>query len=123
MKQATTATTYEIEREEFIADMAREGLDLWRIQILLRCATALAELACNSEAADRDRVPTHADVPIQDWTAVEEAEQRARMAVPPGWSILTHDPRGAVLRVVPPSYRKRNSGRDVHNREGVSVPA
>lgn len=52
--------TYQRERDEFIARMTREGLDLQAIHKLLRCATTiqrLAELACSSEAADRDRVP------------------------------------------------------------------
>ena len=52
--------SYQTEREEFIVRMTREGLDFAAIQTLLRCATTinrLAELACSSEAADRDRVP------------------------------------------------------------------
>ena len=52
--------SYQREREEFVARMTREGLDLDTIHTLLRCATTinrLAELACSSEAADRDRIP------------------------------------------------------------------
>lgn len=51
--------SYQREREEFIARVAREGLPLSAARALLRQATTinrLAELACSSEAADRDRV-------------------------------------------------------------------
>lgn len=42
----------------------------------------------------------------------------------PGWIMDTQgDPRGYVLRVIPPSYAERNQGRDRHNREAVGVPA
>ena len=52
--------SYQRERDEFISRMTREGLPLHVTQALLRAATTLqryAELACSSEAADRDRVP------------------------------------------------------------------
>ena len=132
--------SYQAERDEFFAHMIREGLDIYQILTLLRCATTmqrLAELACSSEAADRDRVPcpttpclcdldtggAHTDVPrirIKDWNA----EQRAKATIPDGWRVLTQgDPRGAVLRVVPPSYTERNAGRDIHNQDGIYVPA
>jgi hypothetical protein len=51
---------YQSEREECIARLTREGLPLSAIRSLLKQATTinrLAELACSSEAADRDRVP------------------------------------------------------------------
>ena len=51
--------SYQREREEFIARVTREGLALSAAHSLLRQATTinrLAELACSSEAADRDRV-------------------------------------------------------------------
>jgi hypothetical protein len=130
--------SYTQERDQCIARLTAEGLRLPAIHTLLRSATTmqrLAELACSSEAADRDRVPCpgtpclcdydgeHHDVPrirVQDW----HAEQRAAKALPSGWSTLTQgDPRGAVLRVVPPSYAERNAGRDIHNREGIYIPA
>ena len=131
--------TYQQERDECIDRLAREGLRLDVTHTLLRCATTLqrlAELACSSEAADRDRVPCpevpclccgyggeHQDIPrirLQDY----KAEQRAIRAVPAGWKILTQgDPRGAVLQVIPPSYVERNAGKDRFNVEGIYIPA
>jgi hypothetical protein len=158
--------SYYREREEFLVRMSREGLVLAASRSLLRQATTLnrlAELACSSEAADRDRVrcpawshsgqravhdgngenprypclcdrdtetgttgePTvvHTKIPhirVQDW----QAEQRAARAVPAGWRVLTTgDPRGYVLRVIPPSYTERNTGRDRHNLESIGVPS
>ena len=52
--------SYQAERERFIYRVTKEGLDLNAAHTLLRCATTinrLAELACSSEAADRDRIP------------------------------------------------------------------
>ena len=52
--------TYTREREQFIARITAEGLPFDTAQLLLRYATTinrLAELACSSEAADRDRIP------------------------------------------------------------------
>ena len=143
--------SYQRDRDEFISRMAHEGLSLDSILTLLRCATTmqrLAELACSSETADCDRVPCPTarnggpclcDEPdqhdktlpkgwlpgvprisVKNWNA----EQRARAAIPDGWRILTQgDPRGAVLRVVPPGYVERNAGKDIHNQDGVYVPA
>lgn len=51
--------SYQRERDEVIARLTREGLDINAITTLLRCATTinrLSELACSSEAADRDRI-------------------------------------------------------------------
>lgn len=51
--------SYQHDRDRFIASMTREGLPVWVIELLLRAATGInrrAELACSSEAADRDRV-------------------------------------------------------------------
>ena len=48
------------DREEFVALMTREGVPLDVARALMRAAASLhrlAELACSSEAADRDRVP------------------------------------------------------------------
>lgn len=56
--------SYQQERDQFIASMTREGLPVWVVELLLREATGInrrAELACSSEAADRDRVPCPAD--------------------------------------------------------------
>ena len=135
--------SYQHERETFIAHVTREGLRLQTAHELLRCATSinrLAELACSSEAADKDRVPcpqsknlkspclcdydgAHHDIPrirLQDW----RTEQRAQRALPEGWQVLTSgDPRGYTLRVIPPSYAERNAGRNVHNLDSIGVPA
>lgn len=191
--------SYQAERDQFVARMAREGLPDRVILALLRAATTLqrnAELACSSEAADRDRVdcpaatvytrhpikrligkprkPTgaclcddypeglHADgqhgtvtrIAVQDARiegrigkllaevprphasviAALESRQRTEAEIGQlaylraehdhGWQLETHgDPRGYVLRVIPPSYAARNYGRDQYNREAIGVPA
>lgn len=142
--------SYQRERDEFIARVSQEGLPIRAIEKLLREATAIhryAELACSSEAADRDRVPCpavkggpclcdtadqHAKPLPDGWLpgvpriAVKSwnAEQRAKTAVPAGWLVLTEgDPRGYTLRVIPPSYAERNAGRDRFNLEAIGVPA
>ena len=143
--------SYQREREDFIERMTREGLPLDVTRLLLREATGLnrrAELACSSEAADRDRVPcpaeksddmddcccdghipngsadfNHESVPkiaVQDM----HAERRIVKALPEGWTMQTDgDPRGYTLRVIPPSYAERNQGRDRFNRESIGVPS
>ena len=143
--------SYQHERDACIATLTREGLALDTIYTLLRCATTihrLAELACSSEAADRDRVPCPASkgkgpclcdtadqhskplpdgwlpgvprIAVQDW----HAEQRAIKAVPNGWTVLTEgDPRGYTLRIIPPSYAERNAERDRFNLDAIGVPA
>lgn len=198
--------SYQTERDQFIASMEREGLPLRVTQALLRAATTLqryAELACSSEAADRDRVPcpaattrtvriagqsremprkpsgpcicedypagTHAAGQHTKVTRIDllgdrlerriaamlagvftcQACHRAqpevnakRIAASPvglalglaactycggvcgGWIMHTQgDPRGYVLRVIPPSYTKRNAGRDRFNLDSIGVPA
>lgn len=137
--------SYRADRERFIARMATEGLPLSLTLSLLRAATTMqryAELACSSEAADRDRVPCpaaksgddtdcvcdvyegkHSDVPR---IAVADArlEARIRAAMPADWRIDTQgDPRGYVLRVIPPSYAERNHGRDRFNVDTIGVPS
>ena len=52
--------SYQKEREDFIASITKHGMPLDVARLLLREATGInrrAELACSSEAADRDRVP------------------------------------------------------------------
>lgn len=143
--------SYTQEREQFIARVVQEGLSYRAACTLLRCATSInryAELACSSEAADRDRIPCpatpkrinrhearnggpclcdapegqHTDIPryrLQDY----RAEERAKAAVPAGWRIITEgDPRGYTLRVIPPSYAERNKGKDRHNLDAIGVP-
>lgn len=169
--------SYQSERDRFIARMTTEGLDLDTTTRLLRAATTMqryAELACSSEAADRDRVPCpaspvdlkgrprkpsgvclcdqsvspngtepceacgqrpclescgacdygeHQDIPritLQD----ARLEARIRAAMPAQWRIDTQgDPRGYVLRVVPPSFAERNQGRDRFNLDTIGVPS
>lgn len=186
--------SYYRERDEFIARMTQEGLGVSQALQLLRAASTLqfyAELACSSEAADRDRVscpasPVHVVHPVTRLIGkprkptgpcccdcavegehdsvpryrVREARLEARVAamlaaVAPvpctpcagegltraagqpartcgacngagrvRWEMETQgDPRGYVLRVIPPSYAARNAGRDRHNREAIGVPA
>ncbi|MGH9238795.1 MAG: hypothetical protein ACRD3G_12220 [Vicinamibacterales bacterium] len=140
--------SYQQERDEFIARVSAEGLPLTTARQLLALATTinrLAELACSSEAADRDRIHCPAD-PLRrgrprgpclcDTTDDEHmliprirlqdhrAEQRAIALVPAGWRVITEgDPRGYTLRVIPPSYAARNAGRDRHNLDAIGVPA
>jgi len=144
--------SYQTERDQFVVAMTREGLPLDTIYMLLRCATTLnrlAELACSSEAADRDRIPCpeaawdarthkgrkaetgpclcdfdgeHHDIPrirLQDY----RTEQRAIAAVPSSWTVITEgDPRGYTLKIIPPSYAERNKGRDRLNLDAIGVP-
>lgn len=147
--------SYTRHRDEFIARMTREGLPLDAVYTLLRCATTinrLAELACGSEAADRDRIPCPAMPRINNAGTIRDtgepclcdfdhehnqhtkiprirlqdhrAELRAIKAVPAGWQVLTQgDPRGYTLGVIPPSYAERNAGKDRCNLEFIGVPA
>lgn len=143
--------SYTADRDQFIATVTTHGLSLTAACKLLSLATTinrLAELACSSEAAGRDRIPCpatpkrinshearnggpclcdapegeHESIPritLQDW----QAEQRARAAIPSGWRIITEgDPRGYTLRVIPPSYAERNAGRDRHDLDAIGVP-
>jgi hypothetical protein len=124
--------------------MTKEGLPLDVTERLLRAATTLqrlAELACSSEAADRDRIKCpalrhpkpgaclcddpnngHSTIPritLQAW----QTEQRVIKAMPAGWTAdFQGDPRGYVLRVIPPSFAERNAGRDRFNRDSIGVP-
>ena len=170
--------SYRKEREAFIARMTREGLPLGVTRLLLREATGLnrrAELACSSEAADRDRVdcpassrhvyhvrkegkleersyarkPTgpclcdalndgHQDITritLQDWFSerriqkalawvnVQQEHYTGNETQRGLWSFITEgDPRGYVLRVIPPSYAERNEGKDRFNLDAIGVP-
>jgi hypothetical protein len=60
--------SYQEERDRFIDQVSREGLPVHAARALLRQATTinrLAELACSSEAADRDRIPCPASRCLQ----------------------------------------------------------
>jgi len=139
--------SYAAERDHFVSTMTRNGLDLPTIRVLLRAATTMqriAELECSSADVNRDRVPCpattggpclcdhrvranaaepHERIPrirIEDY----RAEQRAKGVLPAGWILLSQgDPRGYVLRVVPPSYTERNAGRDRDNLDSIAVPS
>lgn len=143
---------YSQEREEFIADMAKEGLPVSVTRQVLAMANRLqryAELSCSSEAADRDRTkcpairsgkdadclcdmwqskedreagktPEHGDVPKID---VYEARTQRRLAAlfanRPGFTAnFQGDPRGAVVKIVVPSGRYDDMG-----KEGMCVPS
>lgn len=143
--------SYTRERDEFIARMVKEGLDLDIARRLLAGATTLnriAELSCSSEAADRDRVPCpgakrgstvkdclcgafnhddnhneHETVPridVQD----QRLTRRLSTGMPKGWALAFQgDPRGYVVRVVPPSYAERNRNRPDHDLDAIGVPS
>ena len=144
--------SYQNERDQFIARMTSEGLPIHVTQALLRAATTMqryAELVCSSEAADRDRVPCPAsknkpgksghpclcdnyngeDQPHGDIPRITLLEHRIETRLSAileaaGWILETQgDPRGYVLRVIPPSFEERNRGRDRFNRESIGVPA
>lgn len=145
--------SYQRDRDQFVARMTQEGMPFHYMMALLRAATTIqryAELACSSEAADRDRVPCpadtkdlrgkprkptgecccdinggdeHRDVPR---ITVQEARLVARLekAIPDGWTLRTAgDPRGYTLAVIPPSYAERNQGRDHFNQDTIGVPS
>lgn len=141
--------TYTKERDQFIASMSTEGLRLDVARKLLAGSTTLnrlAELSCSSEQADRDRVACpgekHADrcicddypvgthaagkhqrIPRIDVQAAN-LERRLRAAMPDGWTITTQgDPRGYVLRVIPPSYKERNANRPDYDLDAIGVPS
>ena len=138
--------TYSQEREEFIADMAKEGLPVSVTRQVLAMANRLqryAELSCNSEAADRDRTKCPADpsravrgeclcgylegddnghetVPKID---VYEARTQRRLAAlfanRPGFTAnFQGDPRGAVVKIAVPSGRYDDMG-----KVGLCVPS
>lgn len=59
-------------------------------------------------------------IALQEWRLV----QRLRKAMPADWAINTQgDPRGYVLRVIPPSYGERNTGKDRYNLDTIGVPS
>ena len=87
--------SYAREREDFLVWMTREGLPLHVARLLLREATGFnrrAELACSSEAADRDRVPCPA-AKRKGPCLCDSADQHEKV-LPAGW--LPGVPRIAV---------------------------
>jgi hypothetical protein len=129
--------SYQKERDEFIARMSREGLPIDATRGLLRAATTLQRLAeaqCNGDwpADNGERKVSPCPRCEQQWVPSTIArglcqdcrtEDRAKALLPDGWSLQTQgDPRGYVLRVVPPSYAERNAGRDRFNLDTIGVP-
>lgn len=147
-------SSYQTERGECIAQLTKHGLEYRTIETLLRAATTinrLAELACSSEAADRDRIPCPAaprrnagqnfaghqsgapclcDLYEGEHQTIPritlqdwQAEQRAIKAVPKGWTVITSgDPRGYTLRVIPPAYAEENKQRAEHDPRTIGIP-
>jgi hypothetical protein len=132
--------SYAKEREQFIAAMVAEGLPYDVVCVVLRNATTIqrcGELACSSEAADRDRVPCpgvkgkeclcdamgegkHERVPR---IAVREMNARNRihgiLRDHAGFeAVFQGDPRGACVLLHVPSGRTDDWG-----RSGMCVPA
>lgn len=138
-------SSYQHDRDTFIATMAAAGMPLPTITGLLRAASALqrfAEAQCNGDYpfhVDRDRVdPAEvATCPDCDVRYLARAGRRlhdgrvcpdcavaarVRILTPPSWRpVFNGDPRGAVLRLVPADARDEDieSGRE----RGVYVPA
>ena len=119
------------EREQQIADLTAEGWPLADIRTILRHAATLhhlAELACSSEAADRDRVPCpgangkrclcdepsqgqHESVPRIDVRADRIGDAVHRLAVSHGGSArIDGDPRGYIVKLILPSGRNNTMG-------------
>ena len=142
--------TKQRDRDEFMAIMAIEGVPVDAARALMRAGATLhriAELACNSEAADRDRVacPGGAETCLCREYGSYEDQPRSSSSVGEGrhgtvprymvqesriearvealcqrhglTPIFDGDPRGAVLKLKVPSGRTNDGG-----REGVCVP-
>lgn len=143
--------SYQSERDAFLTRMAQEGLPLHITRALLRAATTLQRLAeaqCNGDypADNGERKVVECDSCGQAWVRSNLARQSYKTAAGTvtklicqdcrivarlssvlqainGWQLQTQgDPRGYVLRVIPPSYAERNAGRDVHNLDSIGVP-
>ena len=136
------------DRDQFIATMTREAptMPLSVVRILMRHSatlTRLAELACSSEAADRDRVPCpasrsrggvgrclcdyrtgpngeeqHETVPRIAVQADRLEDRVTALCAPHGIKpVFSGDPRGAVVKLKLPSGRTDDWG-----GTGVCVP-
>lgn len=123
--------SYQHDRDEFIAHMTREGLPLRAIETLLRTATTierLAELACSSEAADRDRIkcpawakygretsrmpensktPCLCDVDTDDGPNGEPVEVHTKI---PRITLQDYHAEQRAIAAVPPDWRVLTSG-------------
>ena len=125
------------EREEFIVLMHNEGMSLPAARTIMRNAATIqrcAELACSSEAADRDRIPcpgvkdedrclcdkyAHESIPriaLAEYRAQKRIEAACKpYGVNPDFS---GDPRGACVKLKVPSGKTNDWG-----HEGICVPA
>ena len=125
-------------RDEFIASMARKNVSVGIAQRLLRyAATAqrLSEAACNGDwPADNGERPTKECPECQGgWVASsfrrgvcpdcahERVVHQFVAAELPGWGVRLHgDPRGCVLKVIPPDVTPRN---DCDDAGAIGVPS
>lgn len=129
--------SYQHERDTFIARMATEGLSIERTLALLRAASTLQRLAeaqCNGDwpADNGERPVVECILCGTYWVKFVLVKgqcldcrlvERITKAMPDSWGIDTQgDPRGYVLRVIPPSYAERNRDRDRFNRDSIGVP-
>lgn len=126
------------ERDQFIATMTAEGMGITAIRSILADAHKLqryAELACNSEAADRDRIACpgvklearclcdkfngeHESIPRYAlWEFRAEGRIIAACKKANVTPIFNGDPRGAVVKLRVPSGKTDDWG-----REGICVP-
>lgn len=134
------------DRDEFIAIMTAEGVPVDVVRLVMRHGATLqrlAEMACSSEAADRDRVPCPGlkeperclcehwggcgcpDDPTGHHPVTrisrrgDEVRRRVTFALAPYEvvPVFYGDPRGAVVKLQVPSGRTNDWG-----REGVCVP-
>lgn len=136
------------DRDQLVAQLARElpQCSTWQVgdlaRKLLRAGATLQRLAeaqCNGDYPYDEGRQNH---PAWYYTICPECEQSVRTSAlkvgvcpdcriqvrikallePYGMTaIFGGDPRGAVLKVIPPSYAERNAGRDLHNLEGIYV--
>lgn len=125
--------SYSLDRDELIANLTTEGLDIKTIRALLRAATILDRLAvamCNGDwPADDGRRETIACVKCErHWhpSAIAQnglcqncrTEARVRAVLPAGFTpVFGGDPRGCVLKIAVPSGKTDDWG-----REGLCVP-
>ena len=134
--------SYQKEREDFVVAMDREGVPAEVTRAILRDASTiqrLAVVACNDEAADRDRVRCPADScpclcqdygdfdfntsqhgKVPRYALTDRAAQRrivARLAPYNVSAVFDGDPRGACVKLRVPSGRTDDSG-----QIGICVP-
>jgi len=125
--------SYSLDRDETVALLTDEGLDIPAIRVILRAAQTLHRLAvtqCNGDwPADDGRPSTLECVKCGDrWEPSTIAknghcqkcrtEARVREVLPEGFMpVFGGDPRGCVLKIAVPSGKT-----DDHAREGLCIP-